>query len=122
MNKARGLLVAGVGVMTPGLVITGVQARTVAPAAIDPPPSGAQTVAFDQETLKHRLLGLSPAEKLRIGGDRIHLAKFNLSTQSRPNVKASSLACATGGSCSTQGRATQGCTTATGYKGYKKND
>ena len=76
MNKTRRMLVAGLGAMTPALIATDQgQARTVEGAAIAPVPSGAAVIALDQEALKSALLGLSPAEKLRIAGDRIRLAK-----------------------------------------------
>ena len=76
MNKTRRMLVAGLGAMTPAFIAADhVQARTVEPAAIAPVRSGAPALALDQEALKRALLGLSPAEKLRIAGDRIRLAK-----------------------------------------------
>src|SRR5438445_556744 len=79
MNKTRRMLVAGLGAMTPAFVATDhVQARTVEPAAIAPVRSGAPALALDQEALKSALLELSPAEKLRIAGDRIRLAKSNV--------------------------------------------
>src|SRR5438876_80730 len=75
MNKTRRMLVAGLGAMTPAFIAADhVQARTVEPAAIAPVQSGAPALALDQEALKSALLELSPAEKLRIAGDRIRLA------------------------------------------------
>src|SRR5207244_9260016 len=76
MNKTRRMLVAGLGAMTPAFIATNqVQARSIEDVAIAPAQSGATAIALDQETLKRALLGLSPAEKLRIAGDRIRLAK-----------------------------------------------
>ena len=75
MNKTRRMLVAGLGAMTPAFIATNqVQARSIEDVAIAPAQSGATAIALDQETLKRALLGLSPAEKLRIAGDRIRLA------------------------------------------------
>jgi len=75
MNKARRIATAGLGAMTPAFLATDqIQARTVEGAAIGPAQSGAPTIALDQEALKRALLELSPAEKLRIAGDRIRLA------------------------------------------------
>src|SRR5947208_996739 len=75
MNKTRRMLVAGLGAMTPAFIAADhVQARTVEPAAIAPVQSGAPALALDQEALKRALLGLPPAEKLRIAGDRIRRA------------------------------------------------
>ena len=73
--KARRMLVAGLGAMTPAFVVTDqVQARPAESAAIAPTQTGIRTIALDQEALKSALLGLSSAEKLRIAGDRIRLA------------------------------------------------
>jgi len=75
MNKARRMLIAGLGAMTPVFIATDqVQARTAEGAANEPIQTGAPTIALDQEALKSALLELSPAEKLRIAGDRIRLA------------------------------------------------
>ena len=83
MNKPRRMLVAGLGVMTPALTAADqVQARAAEGAAIEAVQSGATTSALDQDALKSALLELSPAEKLRIAGDRIRLAKAKASTQS----------------------------------------
>jgi hypothetical protein len=78
MNKTRRIVVASLGAMTPALIATDqVQARAAEGAAITPVQSDAPTVAIEQEALKSALLALSPAEKLRIAGDRIRLAKSN---------------------------------------------
>jgi hypothetical protein len=78
MNRSRKMLVAGLGAMTPALIATDqVRARAAEGAAITPVQSGAPTIAVEQEALKSALLALSPAEKLRIAGDRIRLAKSN---------------------------------------------
>src|SRR5437588_13087352 len=83
MNKTRRMLVAGLGAMTPAFIAADhVQARSVERAAIAPVQSGAPALALDQEALKRVLLGLSPAEKLRIAGDRIRLAKAKVVIQS----------------------------------------
>jgi hypothetical protein len=70
--------------MTPAFMATDqVQARSTEDAATAPTPNGAATMALDQEALKRALLDLSPAEKLRIAGDRIRLAaKAKVVTQS----------------------------------------
>ena len=84
MHKARRIVVAGLGAMTPAFVATDqVQARAAAGAAISPVPSGAPTIALDQEALKSALLGLSLADKLRIAGERIRLAKSNVQPTSK---------------------------------------
>ena len=90
MNKARRIATAGLGAMTPAFLATDqIQARTVEGAAIGPAQSGAPTIALDQEALKRVLLELSPAEKLRIAGDRIRLAaKAKTSTESSRAVLA----------------------------------
>src|SRR5205807_8019280 len=75
MNKARRMLIAGLGAMTPVFIATDqVQARTAEGAANEPIQTGAPTIALDQEALKSALLELPPAEKLRFAGDRIRLA------------------------------------------------
>ena len=75
MNKARRIVVAGLGAMTPAFVVTDqVQARPAESAAIAPTQTGIRTIALDQEALKSALLELSPAGKLRFAGDRIRLA------------------------------------------------
>jgi hypothetical protein len=72
------MLVAGLGAMTPAFIATDqVQARAAEGAAIAPAQNGAPTIVLDREALKNALLELSPAEKLRIAGDRIRLAKSN---------------------------------------------
>jgi hypothetical protein len=84
MNKARRIVIAGIGAMTPGFIATDqVQARAADDGAIAPVQSGAQSIPFDQEALKSALLGLSPTEKLRIAGDRIRLAKSNVQSTSK---------------------------------------
>src|SRR5439155_6596129 len=76
MNKARKIVVAGLGAMTPAFIVTDTaQARSAEGAVIGLSQSAAPTMALDQEALKSALLELSPAEKLRIAGDRIRLAK-----------------------------------------------
>ena len=96
MNKTRRMLVAGLGAMTPAFVATDhVQARTVEPAAIAPVQSGAPALALDQEALKRALLGLSPAEKLRIAGDRIRLAKSKVQPTSKGAAAVKQTASAT---------------------------
>ena len=93
MNKTRRMLVAGLGAMTPAFIATNqVQARSIEDAQ-----SGATAIALDQETLKRALLGLSPAEKLRIAGDRIRLAKSKV--QSTQHTAGRTNACVTAGTC-----------------------
>jgi hypothetical protein len=73
LNKVR--LLAGVGVMTPAFVLD------VAQAAIELAPEvrgNISTTALNQDLLKRSLLALSPAEKLRIAGDRIRLCAETL--------------------------------------------
>ena len=95
--KARRMLVAGLGAMTPAFVVTDqVQARPAESAAIAPTQTGIRTIALDQEALKSALLELSPAEKLRIAGDRIRLAKSNVqSTAKGTTVKQTASATCT---------------------------
>ena len=83
MNNGRRMLVAALGTMTSAFVVAGqAEARSVESGVIAPAQSGA-IIALDQEELKRALLELSPAEKLRIAGDRIRLAaKAKVSTQS----------------------------------------
>ena len=74
MNKARRVLVTGVGAMTPAFIL-----GDVAQAGADPRSNTAvhgslSNLAFDQSALKSTLLALSPIEKLRIAGDRIRLS------------------------------------------------
>lgn len=83
MNKARRIVVAGIGAMTPAFVVMDAAQARPDVGAIAPVQSGA-TIAPDQEALKSALLGLSPAEKLRIAGDRIRLAK----SATKPNVQS----------------------------------
>ena len=81
MNKARTLLAAGLGAMTPAFIVTeGLQAHPVAPAAVAP--VAIPTDAGDQAALKSALLQLSPTEKLRSAGDRIRLGKYRFSNPS----------------------------------------
>jgi len=91
MNKTRRMLVAGLGAMTPAFI------ATIEDVAIAPAQSGATAIALDQETLKRALLGLSPAEKLRIAGDRIRLAKSKV--QSTQHTAGRTNACVTAGTC-----------------------
>jgi len=74
MNKAWRILVAGVGAMTPALVLNVTVLAAVAPASAAAQRS---TCSFteDQDALKNRLLALSPTQKLRIAGDRIRLSE-----------------------------------------------
>ncbi len=96
MNKARRIVVAGLGAMTPAFVVTDqVQARPAESAAIAPAQTGVRTVALDQEALKSALLGLSSAEKLRIAGDRIRLAKSNVQSTSKGAAAVKQTASAT---------------------------
>jgi len=82
MNRAHRMVVTGLGAMTPAFIAgDAAQARTAASAAIEPAVSGA-AILLDQEALKAALLALSPTEKLRIAGDRIHLVA---KTQNLPN-------------------------------------
>lgn len=76
MNKSRRLLLAGVGTITPAFMLAdgAAKARTPEPAAIEHV-GGAAAIELDREVLKMALLVLTPAEKLRIAGDRIRLAK-----------------------------------------------
>jgi hypothetical protein len=109
MNKARRFVVAGLGAMTPAFVATDqVQARGAETAALGPAESSASTIALDQEALKSALLGLSPAEKLRIAGDRIRVAKAKASTQSssRAARPATQINCITQITCITSCTAT----------------
>jgi hypothetical protein len=84
MNKGRTIVAAGLGAMTPAFIATDqVQGRSIDGASIAPAQSGVPAIALDQEALKNALLELSPAEKLRIAGDRIRLAaKAKVSTPS----------------------------------------
>ena len=98
MNKARRMLIAGLGAMTPAFIATDqVQARPAESAAIAPTQTGIRTIALDQEALKSALLELSPAEKLRIAGDRIRLAKSKV--QSTQHTAGRTNACVTAGTC-----------------------
>jgi hypothetical protein len=101
MNRARRMLAAGFGAMTPALIATDhVQARSAEGARVGTTQSGAQTLALDQEALKSALLELSPAEKLRIAGDRIRLAKSNVQSTSKGTaVKQTASAQATCANC-----------------------
>ena len=94
MSKARRIAVAGLGAMTPAFTTTDqMQARSIEDAAIAPPGRGVPTIALDQEALKSALLELSPAEKLRIAGDRIRLARGKAqSGTSKPKPRAASFA------------------------------
>ena len=84
MNKARRVLVVGVGAMTPAVIAADqVQARSVQPAAIRTAQGDTPRIALDQEALKRALLGLSLADKLRIAGERIRLAKSNVQSTSK---------------------------------------
>src|SRR5439155_25331212 len=96
MNKARRIVVAGLGAMTPAFVVTDqVQARPAESAAVAPAQTGIRTIALDQEALKSALLGLSSAEKLRIAGDRIRLAKSNVQSTSKGAAAGKQTASAT---------------------------
>jgi hypothetical protein len=76
MNKARRLLAAGIGVVTPAFMATdGLHARAVGPVGVESVESSAPAVGIDQEALKSELLRLSPADKLRVAGDRIRIAR-----------------------------------------------
>ena len=94
MNKARRMLAAGLGAMTPAFIATDQgQARSIEAATIAPAQNSAPTIAPDQEALKRALLGLCPAEKLRIAGDRIRLARGKAqSGTSKPKPRAASFA------------------------------
>jgi len=99
MNNGRRMLVAALGTMTSAFVVAGqAEARSVEGAII----------ALDQEELKRALLELSPAEKLRIAGDRIRLAKSKVQPTSKATGAAKQTASA-GATC-TQRPATTACT------------
>jgi hypothetical protein len=109
MKKAHKVLIAGLGAMTPAFIATDqVQARPAERAAVEPIQSRVPTIAPDQEALKNALLGLSPAEKLRIAGDRIRVAKAKASTQtsSRAARPATQINCITQITCITSCTAT----------------
>jgi len=77
MNKARRFVVAGLGAMTLGVrpPTDQVQAPRLKLPRLGPPRAAPPTIALDPGgRLKSALLGLSPAEKLRIAGDRIRVA------------------------------------------------
>jgi len=74
MSRAQKMVVTGLGAMTPAFIAgDAARACTAASATIEPAARGA-VIPLDQEALKAALLALTPTEKLRIAGDRIHLA------------------------------------------------
>jgi len=108
MNNGRRMLVAALGTMTSAFVVAGqAEARSVGSGVIAPAQSGA-IIALDQEELKRALLEMSPAEKLRIAGDRIRLAKSKVQPTSKATGAAKQTASA-GATC-TQRPATTACT------------
>jgi len=108
MNNGRRMLVAALGTMTSAFVVAGqAEARSVESGVIAPAQSGA-IIALDQEELKRALLELSPAEKLRIAGDRIRLAKSKVQPTSKATGAAKQTASAVA-TC-TQRPATTACT------------
>jgi hypothetical protein len=109
MRKARRAVLAGLGAITPAFIATTeVQAQTAEGTTVAPAQIDAQAMAVEQEALKHALLGLSSAEKLRIAGDRIRLAKVKASTQSRSRAArpATQVGCITQITCMTSCTAT----------------
>ena len=77
MDRARRMLVMGLGAVTPALVAAdGAQARSVA--------IGTPAAASDLQALKRGLLAFTPAEKLRIGGASIRLAQTHRGTTTQP--------------------------------------
>jgi hypothetical protein len=82
MNKARRMLAAGIGVVTPAFMVSdGVHASAVGTAAVEPVKGDAAAAAIDQDALKTALLELSPTDKLRAAGDRIRIARGTLKPQ-----------------------------------------
>src|SRR5215831_16879803 len=104
MSKPRPILAAGLGAITPAVLIVNA-ASASAPIADDPAVSGA--IASDQEALKCALLALSPTEKLRIAGDRIRLAQTRVlglqkgpaGGMAPPPTSANQVAQSCGGAC-----------------------
>jgi hypothetical protein len=74
MNKSRLALVTALGTMTPALLVEEEAKAHAAHQATVEDQRGALNVGLDQEAMKSALLALSPAEKLRLAGDRIRLA------------------------------------------------
>jgi hypothetical protein len=76
MNKARKTMIAAVGAMTPAFIAPDqAAARTIEGIGTENLAGCSPTLALDREALKNGLLEFSPADKLRIAGDRIRLAE-----------------------------------------------
>jgi len=76
MNRSRRVLVAALGAMTPALLLEeGANARAANQAGMAEIQLGAPNIEPRHEAMKNALLALSPADKLRLAGDRIRLAK-----------------------------------------------
>lgn len=78
MNRSRRMLVAALGAMTPALLLeAGAMAHAANQTGITEIQLGAPNIGPGHEAMKNALLALSPADKLRLAGDRIRLAKAN---------------------------------------------
>ena len=80
MNRSRRMLVAALGAITPALLLeqgAGAHAahQTGDQTGMTAIPDEATSIGPAQEAMKSALLALSPGDKLRIGGDRIRLAR-----------------------------------------------
>jgi hypothetical protein len=74
VNKSRAVLVTALGTMTPAFLVEG-QAKARTTLQIGAVEIQRVTLSIGPEAMKSALLALSPAEKLRLAGDRIRLAK-----------------------------------------------
>jgi hypothetical protein len=84
MNKARTVLMTALGAMTPALLVEEeAKAHTAYQAVAVEFQHGAPGTGPEPDAMKSALLALSPADKLRLGGDRIRLAKAKKKARGR---------------------------------------
>jgi hypothetical protein len=89
MDRSRRVLVAALGAITPAVLLeqgAGAHAahQTGHQTGITAIQGGVPGIGPGQEVMKSGLLALSPADKLRIGGDRIRLARTFKAPQAKP--------------------------------------
>jgi hypothetical protein len=76
VKRSRRALLTAMATMTPGFFAEGpAQAHSRAPEPAVSLQDNTTTTIWAEQKLKQALLALSPAEKLRIAGDRVRLAR-----------------------------------------------
>jgi hypothetical protein len=76
MIRSRKVIFTAIATMTPAFFAeVSAKAYSPAPLAAVAIPDDASGVVLGKQLLKQKLLAMTPTEKMRLGGDRIRLAK-----------------------------------------------